>query len=216
MSLELIIFDLDGTIVDTCDDITKAINYCLGKYEIQEFTKNEVKSLIGEGVRKFIEKVLEIRNLSKEFLFPLLNCFISYYSAHIADLSKPYPGVIETLQKLNGIKKAIISNKLTELTMKTLDATGLKKYFDFIAGNDYFAEQKPSALPILKTMEYFKAMKERTIMVGDSNIDIEAGKAAGIKTVAVTYGYRQKELLRNADFIIDKFEDLLKVIKEIK
>ncbi len=216
MSLELIIFDLDGTIVDTCDDITKAINHCLRKHKISEFTRNEVKSLIGEGVRKFIEKVLEKRNLSRDFLFPLLDCFVSYYSEHIADHSKPYPGVIETLEKLNGIKKAIISNKLTELTVKTLEATRLKKYFDFIAGNDYFPEQKPSALPILKTMEYFQAMKERTIIVGDSNIDIEAGKAAGIKTIAVTYGYRQKELLRNADFMIDKFEDLLKLIKEIK
>ena len=78
-----------------------------------------------------------------------------------------------------------------------------------------FPEQKPSPLPILKTIEKFQTKKENTLIIGDSNLDIEAGKAAGIKTVAVTYGYRQKDLLKDADFIIDNFEELLKIIEEI-
>lgn len=215
MPVDLIIFDLDGTIVDTCEDITRALNFCLRKYGISEFTKNEVKNMIGEGVKRFIEKALEKRGLSKDLLEDILDCFIGYYNEHIADYTKPYPGVIETLEKLQGIKKAIISNKLTTLSVKTLIDTGLINYFDFVAGNDFFSEQKPSPLPLLETIERFKSKKENTLIVGDSNIDIEAGKSAGIKTVAVTYGYRERNLLKDADFKIDKFEDVLKIIKEL-
>lgn len=215
MPVDLIIFDLDGTIVDTCEDITVSLNFCFRKYGILEFTKNEVKNMIGEGVKKFIEKALEKRGLSKDLLEDILDCFISYYSEHIADYTKPYPGVIETLEKLQGIKKVIISNKLTTLSVKTLISTGLINYFDFVAGNDFFPEQKPSPLPLLETIEKFQIKKENTLIVGDSNIDIEAGKSAGIKTVAVTYGYRDKNLLKDADVTIDKFEDLLKIIKEL-
>jgi phosphoglycolate phosphatase len=215
MSIDLIIFDLDGTIVDSCEDITVAINFCLRKYGMLEFTQEEVKKMIGEGVRKFVEKVIHIRNLSHDLLNDIFDCFVSYYSNHVAVFTKPYPGVVETLGKLQGIKKAIISNKLTALSVKTLSSTGLINYFDFVAGNDMFPEQKPSPLPILKTIEKFQTKKENTLIIGDSNLDIEAGKAAGIKTVAVTYGYRQKDLLKDADFIIDNFEELLKIIEEI-
>lgn len=215
MPIDLIIFDLDGTIVDTCEDITSALNFCLRKYNISEYSRNEVKNMIGEGVKKFIENAIEQRGLSKDLLEDILDCFISYYNEHIADYTKPYPSVIETLESLQGIKKAIVSNKLTTLSIKTLISTGLINYFDFVAGNDFFPEQKPSPLPLLETIRRFKIKKENTLIVGDSNIDIEAGKLAGIKTVAVTYGYRDKNLLKDADFTIDRFEDLLKIIKEL-
>lgn len=216
MSLELVIFDLDGTIVDTCEDITNAINFCLKNYGVSGFTINEVKKMIGEGVRKFIEKALEERGLSKDLIEDILNCFINYYSEHISDFSRPYQGVVETLEKLKGIKKVVISNKLTNLSIKTLSNLGLINHFDFVAGNDFFSEQKPSPLPILKTLEKFKIKKENALIVGDSNLDIEAGKAAGIKVVAVTYGYRERKLLKDADFIIDRFEDLIRIIRDFQ
>ncbi|MCX8034495.1 MAG: HAD-IA family hydrolase [Thermodesulfovibrio sp.] len=216
MSIELIIFDLDGTIVDTCEDITNALNFCLKNYGISGFTKDEVQKMIGEGVRKFIEKALAQRDLSNSLLEDMLDCFVNYYSEHISDSTRPYPGVVETLERLIGINKAVISNKLTSLSMKTLSNLGLINYFDFVAGNDFFPEQKPSPLPILKTLEKFNKKKENVLILGDSILDIEAGKSAGVKTVAVTYGYGDKELLKYADFIIDRFEELLKIIRDIK
>ena len=84
MSIDLIIFDLDGTIVDSCEDITVAINFCLRKYGMLEFTQEEVKKMIGEGVRKFVEKVIHIRNLSHDLLNDIFDCFVSYYSNHVA------------------------------------------------------------------------------------------------------------------------------------
>lgn len=212
MSTELIIFDLDGTLVDTSTDIKEALNYCLRKRGIKEFREEEVKKIIGEGVRKFIEKVIQLRSLSNDIYEELLECFVSYYSEHISVFSKPYPGVKETLEKLNHIKKAVISNKLTTLSVRTLSSLGLLRFFDFVAGNDYFSEQKPSPLPIIKTLERFGINRENAIIVGDSNFDILAGKSAGIKTVAVTYGYKDRDILKDADYIIDRFEDLLRII----
>lgn len=215
MPIELIIFDLDGTLVDTCEDLKNALNYCLKRHGIKEYSTEEVKGMIGEGVRRFIEKALENRNASLNLVNNIIDCFVTYYSEHISDYTKPYPGVIETLKKLRDIKKAVISNKLTTLSVKTLSNLGLSHYFDLIAGNDFFHEQKPSAVPIIKTIEKFNTKRENTLMVGDSNIDIDAGRSAGIKTVGVTYGYKKKEMLKGADYMIDKFEDLIKIIEDL-
>ncbi|MEN2994897.1 MAG: HAD-IA family hydrolase [Thermodesulfovibrio sp.] len=214
MTIELIIFDLDGTLVDSCEDIAQALNYCLKEKGIETFSKDEVREMIGEGVNRLIEKALQRRKV----LMPIkdiVECFINYYRKHIADFSKLYPNVKETLEELKGIKKVVISNKLTELSIKTLEALGILKFFDLIAGSDFFSERKPSAIPIIETMNRFSVSKEKTIIVGDSELDINAGLSAGVKTVAVTYGYRERQFLKNADFIIDNFADLLKIVRNI-
>jgi|YNPNPStandDraft_1061719.scaffolds.fasta_scaffold00425_22 phosphoglycolate phosphatase len=214
MRYELIIFDLDGTIADTCQDITEALNHCLKLRNISIFSTQEVKKMVGEGVRRLIEKALQSKKVSfsEDLLNELIKCFISYYGEHIADFTKTYPEVEDTLEKLKPFKKAIISNKTEYLTIKTLEQLNLKHYFDFIAGSDSFPEKKPSPLPILKVIEKFSVPKDKTLIVGDSNIDIEAGKSAGVQTVAVTYGYREKELLKDADFMIDNFGELIKIV----
>ncbi|MGB9891423.1 MULTISPECIES: HAD family hydrolase [Thermodesulfovibrio] len=214
MTIELIIFDLDGTLVDSCKDITQALNYCFKKRGIEGFSQEEVKKMVGEGVNRLIEKALQLRKLSLP-VQDLIECFINYYKKHIADFSIVYPNVRETLEKLQGIKKAVISNKLTELSIKTLETLGLLEYFDFIAGSDLFAERKPSPVPIIETIKRFNTSPDKTIIVGDSELDIKAGTLAGVKTVAVTYGYREKELLKNADFIIDKFSDLITIARTL-
>lgn len=215
MEYELIIFDLDGTIADTCQDITVALNHCLQLEDISLFSVDEVKKMVGEGVRRLIEKALEHKKVpfSEDLVSRLVNCFINYYSEHIADFTKLYPDVKETMERLNKFKKVIISNKTEYLTIKTLEKFKLMHYFDFIAGSDTFPEKKPSPLPILKVIEKFSVSKDKTLVVGDSNIDIEAGKAAGVKTIAVTYGYRNRELLNSADFIIDRFSDLINIVQ---
>lgn len=215
MSIELIIFDLDGTLVDSCEDITQALNHCLSFRGFLPFSSDEVKSMVGEGVKRLIEKVIERRQISRELFQELLDCFIDYYSDHIADFSKPYPYVKETLAKLNDVKKAVVSNKLTALTRKTLESLSLSQYFHLISGSDSFPEQKPSPLPILKTIEILGVNRSQTLIVGDSELDIKAGKAAEIKTVAVTYGYREREYLRDADYIIDRIDYLVEIVKAL-
>ncbi|HHW20750.1 HAD-IA family hydrolase [Thermodesulfovibrio thiophilus] len=214
MPIELIIFDLDGTLVDSCKDITQALNYCFEEKGISGFSGDEVRKMVGEGVNRLIEKALEARGIFN-FKEPMLECFINYYKEHITDYSRPYPQVKETLNQLKDFKKAVISNKLTDLSIKTLKSLGLLKYFDFVGGSDLFSERKPSALPILETIKKLQTSCDRTIIVGDSELDIKAGKSAGVKTAAVTYGYRDREFLKDADFLIDKFSDLLNIIKLI-
>ncbi|MGB9822370.1 HAD-IA family hydrolase [Thermodesulfovibrio sp.] len=212
--IELIIFDLDGTLVDSCEDITQALNYCLEKSGISGFSKEEVKKMVGEGVNRLIEKALDAKKICLS-VQELIECFVKYYKEHITDFSKVYPEVHATLTQLKNIKKAVISNKLTELTVKTLESLGLLQYFDFVAGSDLFPERKPSPKPIIETIKKFNTTTDKTLIVGDSELDIIAGKQAGVRTVAVTYGYREREILKEADFIIDKFSDLLKIVREL-
>lgn len=212
MPLELIIFDLDGTIIDSCEDIARALNFCLEKKGISGFSVEEVKQMVGEGVKRLIEKAIERKAvlISKE---ELIDCFVKYYREHVTDYTKEYPEVRETLQRLNNYKKAVISNKLTDLCVKALENLNLLQYFDFVGGSDLFTEKKPSALPILKTIEMFKSSPEKTLIVGDSELDIMAGKSAKVKTVAVSYGYRERDKLKEADFIIDKFSELITIVQ---
>lgn len=215
--IELVIFDLDGTLVDSCEDIMQALNYCFEKKGIKGFSKEEVKRMVGEGVNRLIEKALKARG--NTFLpktqQEMIECFINYYRKHIADFSRVYPHVRETLEELKEVKKAVVSNKITELSVKSLEKLGLLKYFDFVAGSDFFSERKPSKIPIIETIKRFNTSPDKTIIVGDSEFDITAGKSAGVKTVAVTYGYREKQVLKNADFIIDKFSDLVKILRAL-
>ncbi|GAB6184081.1 HAD-IA family hydrolase [Thermodesulfovibrio hydrogeniphilus] len=211
MKTELIIFDLDGTLVDSCEDIRQALNYCFAKKGIKGFSYEEVRQMVGEGVNRLIEKALSARNVSMP-IQELLDCFVSYYHEHIADFSQLYPDVRETLEALEDFKKAVISNKLTALTIKTMEHLDILKYFDFVAGSDTFSERKPSPLPIFETIKKFNTSPDKTIIVGDSDIDIQTGKAAGVKVVAVTYGYRDRELLQDADFIIDRLSALKNII----
>ncbi len=123
-----------------------------------------------------------------------------------------YPHVRETLEKLNGYKKAVISNKREYLSTRLLDKLELLKYFDLVVGSDTTSERKPSAIPVIYVFTKLGVNPDESIIVGDSNYDIEAGKKAGLKTVAVTYGYRERQYLIDADYIIDSMKDLLTLL----
>lgn len=216
MPIKLIIFDLDGTLIDSGIDIANAINYALEPYGIKSVTVQETISLVGEGITRLMEKLveshkLEVRsNVNRDIL---IERFLEHYSAHLIDNTAVYPGVKETLKELNSYKKAVISNKRESLSAKTLNDLGLLKYFDLVVGSDTTPEKKPSPLPIQYVLSKFDIKPEEAVIVGDSNYDIEAGKSAGIKTVAVTYGYRPVDLLRSADFIIDRMNELENILR---
>ncbi|MDP2279341.1 MAG: HAD-IA family hydrolase, partial [Nitrospirota bacterium] len=143
----------------------------------------------------------------------VLDRFIKYYSEHLADFTRPYPGVTKTLEMLGGYKKAIISNKRESLSKKLLEQLGLMKFFDVVLGSDSAPEKKPSPAPVKKVLEILGIEPRRAIIVGDSDFDIQAGKGAGLITIAVTYGFRDRETLKDADFIIDSIGELLTLIE---
>jgi phosphoglycolate phosphatase len=219
MPIKLIIFDLDGTLVDSSIDIANAINYAVEPFGIQPVTVEETIRLVGEGITRLMEKVIErgqdanVRSRNKDLL---IDRFLEYYSSHLTDNTTVYPGIIETLEKLNDCKKAVISNKRESLSVRTLENLLLLKYFDLIVGSETTTERKPSPMPVIYVLSNLNVKAENAVIVGDSNLDIEAGRAAGIKTIAVTYGYRPIELLKGADFIIDRMDELVHVLKSLR
>lgn len=206
-------FDLDGTLVDTVQDITDALNYALKAYGIKRFTVGDTMNMVGEGVSRLIEKALPAEK--GHFKDAVIKKFLEYYSEHLTDKSREYPHVKETLENLTGFRKAVISNKREDLSKELLEELGLSEYFDLIIGSDTAGERKPSAVPVLYVISKLGVSPEESIIVGDSTHDIEAGKKAGIKTVAVTYGYRRKELLTEADYIIDDIRELIPLLRKL-
>jgi len=210
--IKLIIFDLDGTLVDSSVDLTYALNYAIEPYDIDRLTVQKTISLVGEGITRLIEKLLSPDKI--DIRQHVMDRFMEYYSAHLVDYSKSYAGVPETLAALYIYNKAVISNKREALSKKVLLELGLSQYFDVVLGSDSVGEKKPSPKPLLKVMEMFSCSPGETVIVGDTNYDIEAGKAAGAGTIAVSYGYRDASLLYQADRIIARFQELPLVLKQ--
>lgn len=233
MPVKLIIFDLDGTLIDSSIDITNALNYAMEPYGLRRLAVEDTIKMVGEGITRLIEKMLgsvwgnkvpprapeEVSKKSHDFLevqADVMNRFLNHYTEHILDYTKEYPGVRETLERLINYKKAVISNKRESLSRMVLDGLALSKYFDIVIGSDTTPERKPSPVPVLKVLSELSVHPADALIVGDSNYDVDAGKAAGVTTVAVTYGYRPIEMIRHADYLIGKMTDLIPLLEKMK
>lgn len=215
MPIKLIIFDVDGTLVDSGIDICNALNHAIDPFAISKTNLQETLTLVGEGVTKLIKKLL-IKRSSPVDVSIVLESFLSFYAAHPADNTTIYSGVEETLDLLGGYKKAVISNKTESLTCQVLESLHLKHYFEHIVGGDTFPQKKPSPEPVHNVLAHFRATADETILVGDSIYDIEAGRSAGVKTVAVTYGYGFPGFDSYADFRIESIRELPEIISRIR
>ncbi|MBA4391067.1 MAG: hypothetical protein C0399_09025 [Syntrophus sp. (in: bacteria)] len=213
MAIKLIIFDLDGTLINSIEDITNALNYAFQPCGVNDLTPAEVAPLIGEGPSKLIQDVLAKYNLlsDKE---ALVARFLDYYTSHPTVKTVPYPGTRETLETLKALKMAIVTNKTEEISRKTLKTFALDAYFDMIIGVDTIAERKPSPVPVLHVLSAFNITPEEAIIVGDSEVDIQTGKASNVRTVAVTHGYGKNGFQEKADFVISSLPELIDIVKD--
>ncbi len=211
MSIKLIIFDLDGTLVDSIVDIKDAVNFALAPTGMKDKSVEEVRSMVGGGISLLFEKAL---NGNMERFDESMTRFFEYYFEHTTDNTVLYEGVEETIRKLDRFKKGVISNKRKIFVKKILKELEIDKEFDQIFGSDSAEEKKPSPKPIEKMLDILNISAGEAIIVGDSEVDILAGKAAGIITIAVTYGYRDRHLLFNADTIINNIKELTEIIDE--
>jgi phosphoglycolate phosphatase len=216
MSIKLLIFDLDGTLVDTARDITEALNHAIAPHGLGPAGVEEVKALIGEGTTRLIEKALSpLGEANDETVKAVLKSFLDYYSENLSVHSRLYPNVRETLRKLRAFEKAVLSNKREDLSRRLLEDLGVAGEFTLIAGSDTTSSKKPSPEPVRYVLEKTGARAENALMVGDSPYDIEAAKGAGVKTVAVTYGYRDRALLKDADFVMEDLGELVPLLARL-
>ena len=193
---ETIIFDLDGTLLDTLDDLTDATNAALVKCGLKSRTRDEVRSFVGNGIVKLMERA--VGEEGKAYHAEALAGFKSYYAAHCADKTAPYEGGLSLLKTLQaqGIKTAVVSNKV-DFAVKSL----AKTYFDGLllsaVGEDEAAgiRKKPAPDSLLAVMKELSATAETTVYVGDSEVDIQTAKNAGVDCICVTWGFREKAYL---------------------
>ncbi len=205
-----LIFDLDGTLVDSMGDIHIAANLLLAEYGLYALDADALLPCIGKGVRFLVENVLEAAGWTGGDLSAAVARYRVLYGEHALDTTAPYPGVGETLDRLAHLEMAVVSNKPEEATRGILQALGLADYFSVVAGGDSFPEMKPSPLPLIRVMEAADAHPSRSWMIGDSVYDIEAGKAAGTGTVAVTWGFQAPEKLKalTPDRVVNAFAEI--------
>jgi len=220
MGAATIVFDLDGTLVDTAPDLVDTLNVVFAREKLPPVPFERARNLIGGGARRMIERGLqdEGRSCTPAECDRLYTKFIDYYAAHIADRSRPFAGAEAALDRLaaTGARLAICTNKLEWLSVKLLDALGLAERFLAICGQDTFAVQKPHPDILRKTIERAGGRLDHAIMVGDSDNDIRTARAAGVPVVAVDFGYTDIPVSRlSPDRIIGSFADLPAAVDEL-
>jgi phosphoglycolate phosphatase len=209
MPIKLLIFDLDGTLIDSLSDLTDATNHMLDIFGRKHLTPADVRLMVGQGALNLVERAMP--GASSLDVDRGMHAFLEYNEAHLADKTRPYSGVPETLDRLSarGLELAVISNKNVALCRKVLALLGIDGYFRAVLGADSLPFRKPSPEPLLKLLRDFELSAGEAAMVGDSINDIAAGQGAGVVTIGCTYGYGDGSELVGADYRIDSFDEIM-------
>lgn len=210
------IFDLDGTLLNTLEDVVNACNYALKKCNFKTHSIEEYKVFVGDGRSKLIERIVpdEYKG-NDEVKNNVLRLFDEYYSEHMLDMTKPYEGICEMLKSLKekGVKLAVVSNKPDEFVGGIV-----KKYFgdtfEIVHGQRTNYPVKPDPTTVYEVIEYFGIKLNESIYVGDSNVDIYTAKNAKVKSIGVAWGFRGEEELREAgaDYIVYDSNEITELI----
>lgn len=217
MKKKVVIFDLDGTILDTLTDLKNAVNYVLKNYKLKEKTTEEIKSYVGNGIevlmRKAMPEQIEEVEFQKAFLM-----FKEYYEANLQNETKPYDGIIELLKELkdDNVVLAVVSNKF-QAGVDELVPVFFKDTFKYAVGTSDEIRPKPEIDSIKYLYKELNISKEDDVyFVGDSEVDIKTARNAGIKIISVTWGFRSKESLvdYNPDYLIDEPMEIISIINK--
>lgn len=214
MRYKYVIFDLDGTILDTLDDLADATNAALASMGYPKRTKDEVRMFVGNGIRKLIERATP-DGISEEDTVRTHEAFTAYYSVHCKDKTKPYDGIPELVAELreNGIRSAVVSNK-ADYAVKALCEEYFGTLFDISIGEREGIRKKPAPDSVLEVMRLMGADAEHTIYIGDSDVDIMTAKNSGIGCIGVSYGFRGRDFLKEhgAEVIADTVAELRELL----
>ncbi|MCI9264606.1 MAG: HAD family hydrolase [Oscillospiraceae bacterium] len=215
---DTIIFDLDGTLLDTLDDLMDAVNHALAQMGFPARSRGEVQAFVGNGVAKLMERAVPAGTGPTDTA-QALDIFKSYYAEHSKDKTAPYPGIPETLKALRdkGCRLSVVSNKF-DAAVKALARDYFPGLMDLAAGENEAGgvPKKPDPTMVLQTMAALNASPERTVYVGDSDVDLETAKNAGLSCISVTWGFRDREFLlaHGATVFADFPAELLSLIDE--
>jgi phosphoglycolate phosphatase len=205
--INLLIFDLDGTLVDTLDDIAASLNHTLSALGRDTLPRDRVRQFVGDGVRALLTRAL---NGDETLLSDALTLYENHHRSNQAVHSALYPGVRETLEHFKGLPLAVVSNKTAEFIEPLLATFRIARYFRNVIGAGQGMPLKPAPDALLSLMTELGIPKERTVMVGDGTTDIQTGKAAGVITCAAAYGFRSESELRQwgPDYLIYDMREL--------
>ncbi len=209
--VDLFIYDLDGTLIDSTRDIADAVNFTLRHLGEPTLTEEIIGSHVGDGVLNLLRKCLRERH--QERINDAVSVFRKRYGEHLTDATTLYPEVRKTLENFSDKKSAILTNKPEKYIDPILQGLGIRHLIDYDLGGDGKVVPKPAVEPVVQILRHFNVEKGRAVMVGDSPIDIETGRLGGILTCAVTFGFRSRAELAAAkpDFLIDRFEELMEL-----
>lgn len=190
--VRIVLFDLDGTLVDTVPDLAAATDHMLEALALPLAGQDRVRSWVGHGVNQLVKRALAAGGGSERELFePGLKLFLDYYADHLTDHTLIYPGVVEALNELTerGLRLGVVTNKPAQFTEPLLESLSLREVFHVVVSGDTVIEKKPAPEPLLHAVRLCEGAARQAVMVGDSMTDVEAARRAGLGVIGVPYGY---------------------------
>lgn len=203
---DYLIFDLDGTLVDSVADLTSSLNLLADELNQPQLTAERVRSIVGDGATKLIKRAFGKENYQREYLFR----FLDIYGQHLLDQTCCYPSIKQLLSQHPAEHLAVVTNKPHRLTLELLSGLGLTEHFKVIIGGDSYAEKKPHPLPVQKALELLGAKPQQAVMIGDHHTDLYSGQAAGLATCFCAYGLGNTDGLI-PDFVANGSDELLQL-----
>jgi len=220
LTVKMVMIDLDGTLIDSVPDLAAAANRMLADLKRPAWDMAHYRAWIGNGVPRFVKRALtgEMQAEPDAKLYEqALALFRRHYGAAVSDLSRPYPGVVEALERLKaqGFSLACITNKAEAFTLPLLRNLDLYKYFQLVLSGDSLPKQKPDPLPLRHACEHFGIDSSHGVLVGDSSNDVQAARAAGMPVICVTYGYNHGHDIHQSlpDAVVDSLTEVPPYLK---
>lgn len=222
--VKLIIYDLDGTLIDSREDIAEAVNWTLGEFGFGKLTTERISRFVGDGVKNLMQQALgevgvgpcaypeQVQGVAPTLLNRSIKLFRRRYGEHLLDRTRLYPSVKKVLEHFKDRKQAVITNKPEDFSIKILRGLGVDSYFFRVLGGDGGFPKKPAPEPVLEILRTAGVSADESVLVGDSATDVETGRNAGVKTFAVTYGFGARAEIQKAEpySILTDLEELIK------